>query len=169
MALIRGIKCEHPCPKCEVSKKNLLDFVRSGHPRTKEETSQYLEQAAQLNAKDKEKLLKDHGLRDVPVNDPLNFSCCCADASQNAFSELEFTDAHRALTPDRLHINHGGAFPVHLWVQLKRHLGDLGSQALDKVDKQYVSVRCYVYIYPDIPAKELARYPAGMASIISTG
>lgn len=81
MALIRGIKCNHPCPKCEVSKDDLLDFVGPIHLRTKEETSEYLREAALMNAKEKEELLKDHGLRDVPVSDPCIVSCCCSDVS----------------------------------------------------------------------------------------
>lgn len=53
---------------------------------------------------------------------------------------MKRSDAHRAQTPDRLHTNHGGVFPVHLWGQMKRHLDALGRKAIEQVDAQYVLV-----------------------------
>lgn len=55
---------------------------------------------------------------------------------QNAISEVERSDVHRTLAPDRLHMFHGGVFPHHLWEQLKQHITDLGRDALNKVDAQ---------------------------------
>ncbi|KZP29511.1 hypothetical protein FIBSPDRAFT_727366 [Athelia psychrophila] len=120
MALIRGIKCNFPCPKCEVPRIELLDYTKKYTIRTAKNTSEYLKQASKLKGDAKEEKLKDHGLRNV----------------KNEISKLTNWDALRALAHDRLHIFHGGVFPHHLWVQLKRHLKALGRDALDKVDKQ---------------------------------
>ncbi|KZP33133.1 hypothetical protein FIBSPDRAFT_721651, partial [Athelia psychrophila] len=75
-----------PCPKCEVPRTNLLDYTQKYKIRTAEDTNSYLKQANKLKGDAKEKILKDHGLRNVEV------------------------------THDRLHIFHGGVFPHHLWV-----------------------------------------------------
>ena len=48
------------------------------------------------------------------------------------------SDPHRSLAPDRLHINHGGLFPHHLWKEAKRHIEALGRDAIKQVDDQFV-------------------------------
>lgn len=75
-----------------------------------------------LKGDKKEKILKAHGLHNVPVSDLLIPSSHFANVSQNTISEVHYTDALHTLTPDHLHINHGGVFPHHLWAQMKRHL-----------------------------------------------
>lgn len=69
MALIRGLKCLLPCPKCYVPNKNLIDFTRYDRPHTAAETTSVLNKLPTLrNAEAREDLLKNHGLRNVVVS-----------------------------------------------------------------------------------------------------
>ncbi|KZP28161.1 hypothetical protein FIBSPDRAFT_729690, partial [Athelia psychrophila] len=120
MALIRGLKCNFPCPKCEVPKANLLDYKTKYTARTSKAIRQYLKEANAVRGDAREAILKAHGLRNV----------------QNVFYEVKYTDILRALYPDRLHIDHGGLFPHHLWFDMRLHIQGMGRKALEKVDKQ---------------------------------
>ncbi|KZP13413.1 hypothetical protein FIBSPDRAFT_913092 [Athelia psychrophila] len=117
---IRGLKCNFPCPKCEVPKANLLDYKTKYMARTSKAIHQYLEEANVVRGNAREAILKAHGLRNV----------------QNVFYEVRYTDPLRVLYPDRLHIDHGGLFPHHLWFDMRLHIQGMGRKALEKVDKQ---------------------------------
>jgi hypothetical protein len=68
MALIRGLGCLCPCPKCYIPWDVLSDLTDIHPARTATETARVLERASTLAADDKEELLKQHGLRDTPVS-----------------------------------------------------------------------------------------------------
>lgn len=75
MALIRGIKCKFPCPKCEVPRTHLIDFTQKYKIRTAKDTKKYLKEASKMKGDAKEELLKGHGLRDVEVSNSINHRC----------------------------------------------------------------------------------------------
>lgn len=58
---------------------------------------------------------------------------------QNVFWEVADSDPHRALSVDRLHVNHGGLFARHLWVEFRRIMGEMPRKARGVVEKQCVA------------------------------
>ena len=68
MALICGLGCLCPCPKCYVSWDLLSDLSQEFDLRTAELTQKILREASQLSAGGKEELLKQHGLREVEAS-----------------------------------------------------------------------------------------------------
>ena len=68
MALTRGVGSLFPCPRCVVAKKDLWDPSISSVPRTPVTMRAVITAArAQKLKADKEKKLKDVGLRDIEV------------------------------------------------------------------------------------------------------
>jgi hypothetical protein len=75
MALVRGVGANHPCPRCLIHGNHLGDPLQTAALRTVAQTKAILEEArAERYAKDKEKILKDAGLRNVDVRPRLPIS-----------------------------------------------------------------------------------------------
>jgi hypothetical protein len=72
MALIRGLQSLYPCPICFVPWNEQSDLATTHPVRTGLESKQILEEARDCEtAGEREKLLKDHALRDVEVSRPI--------------------------------------------------------------------------------------------------
>jgi hypothetical protein len=70
MALIRGTKSKRPCPICLIDGNELADITKRSVLRTALDTQQLLQEARQMRrVSDREKLLSEHGIRDVDVSD----------------------------------------------------------------------------------------------------
>lgn len=67
MALTRGVNASYPCPICLVPKEEIPHLSISHQLRTAKNMQAIWNEASELNATDKEKLLKSFGLRDVEV------------------------------------------------------------------------------------------------------
>lgn len=67
MALIRGLRGLHPCPKCLISNTDLSDLSQDCELRTAVAISQLLKDVANMSAADREEKLKAQGLRPVAV------------------------------------------------------------------------------------------------------
>ena len=68
MALIRGVKSLHPCPRCLIHTSQQGDLSRTAALRTTAEMkAKVLEARAKEFAYESEVILKDCGLRDVDV------------------------------------------------------------------------------------------------------
>lgn len=68
MALIRGVKCLFPCPRCMISQEKQGDISVNAPPRTAAGTKATIQEARkQKRVGDKEAILKASGLRDVDV------------------------------------------------------------------------------------------------------
>ena len=68
MALIRGLRCLCPCPKCYVPWDQLMNFSTEYEPRTADTTMYILGQVTEMSTDDGEKLLKEHGLCNAYVS-----------------------------------------------------------------------------------------------------
>ena len=68
MALIRGLGCLCPCPKCYVPWDVLSNLSEVYDSCTAEKTASVLEEASTLPADEKEDLLKEHGLHDAQAS-----------------------------------------------------------------------------------------------------
>jgi len=70
MLLIHGIGAKFPCPICLVPDDMLLEHLADGFTlRTAADTQDILVQASEMPlAKDRHKLIKEHGLRDIEVS-----------------------------------------------------------------------------------------------------
>lgn len=67
MALIRGVNSNFPCPVCLIPGDQLTDLSTNYTLRTTESMKKIYDDAQNLNATQRENLLKAHGLRDVSV------------------------------------------------------------------------------------------------------
>lgn len=68
MALIRGVKCLFPCPRCLIPESEQGDVSASAPLRTTVSTKAVIQRAReQRRAGDREEILKGSGLRDVDV------------------------------------------------------------------------------------------------------
>ena len=67
MALTRGVNASFPCPVCLVPKEEIPNLSVTHHLRTSEEMQAVWNRASELNATEKEELLKSYGLQDVQV------------------------------------------------------------------------------------------------------
>lgn len=67
MALIRGLKGLHACPKCFIPSAVLSDLSQHYPLRTAAGTKELLDEAAELSSERREELMKQNGLRYVPV------------------------------------------------------------------------------------------------------
>ena len=68
MALIHGIGCLYPCPKCYIPWDVLSDLTEIQPACTAKKMARVLKTAPMLMGDDKEELLKQHGLCDTPVS-----------------------------------------------------------------------------------------------------
>jgi hypothetical protein len=70
MALIRGTTSKRPCPICFVGGDELSDITKTWTLRTAIHTQDVLRQAHTIQSiTEREKLLSEHGIRDVDVSD----------------------------------------------------------------------------------------------------
>jgi Plavaka transposase len=67
IALIRGINSKFPCPICLVPGDQLTNLTDKFTLRTTESMKNVYDEAQLLNATEREKLLKEYGLRNVKV------------------------------------------------------------------------------------------------------
>jgi hypothetical protein len=139
MALIRGTTSKRPCPICFVGAEELSDITGTWTLRTAAHTQEILQQVRGIQGvKGREKLLVEHGIRDVDVSS-LFFSCVhalIATPYQNVFWDLHNSDPHRALSFDRLHSNNSGLFGHHLWDQFKALITGFGRTQTAQLDAQ---------------------------------
>ncbi|KAG1888189.1 hypothetical protein F4604DRAFT_1877352 [Suillus subluteus] len=120
MTLIRGTNCNCPCPVCLVPSTKLYDHVTTYPLRTAEEAQAHV----QLYFDDRvagEEALKEHGLRPV----------------KNVFWKVPNSDPHEIISQDSLHLWHMGLFGRHKFDDLKKRVGNLGHEALKKVNDQF--------------------------------
>lgn len=68
MALIRGSTGNYPCPICLVPHNELSDLTKTYRLRTTVEMAEIHTESQKMNATDREKYLKDVGLRDIEVS-----------------------------------------------------------------------------------------------------
>ena len=71
MALTRGVNTSYPCPVCLVPQGEIPNLSVSHPLRTREAMQAIWNQAAGMNATEREELLKSYGLWDIQVI----FSC----------------------------------------------------------------------------------------------
>jgi len=71
---------------------------------------------ATLSATDREKQLKQQGLRDVKVGMEIAKLSASIDLIyKERIFKIAYSDPHPALSFDRLHFNQGGSFNDHIW------------------------------------------------------
>jgi len=87
-----------------------------------------------------EEVLKEHGLRPVKVHvSHIHFLGYVININyQNVFWNVPNSDLHEIISQDSLHLWHMGLFGRHKFDDLKKHVGDLGCEALKKVNDQWV-------------------------------
>ena len=69
MALIRGVKCWFPCPRCLIPEAKQGDSLEDAPPRTAAGTMATIQKAREQElAGDREDILKAAGLRNVDVH-----------------------------------------------------------------------------------------------------
>ncbi|KAG1838070.1 hypothetical protein F4604DRAFT_1998347 [Suillus subluteus] len=120
MALIRGLKGKLPCPICLVPRdEQSANRVFALH----ECNSQHVLRTARAKRteKEREEDLKAHSLRNV----------------ENVFWKIFLADVHRALSVDRLHMNHEGLWEDHLWKDFLFWISNLGREAAVKLDANF--------------------------------
>ncbi|KAG2353581.1 hypothetical protein BDR07DRAFT_1496020 [Suillus spraguei] len=83
--------------------------------------------ATKHTLEEREKTLKEYGLRDV----------------DNSLWLIQRTDVHRALSYDKLHFRDGGLFDDHLWVEFQKYLNDLGRDVVSHIDKRFKEFPCW--------------------------
>ncbi|KAG2135968.1 hypothetical protein DEU56DRAFT_913061 [Suillus clintonianus] len=121
MALIRGVKGKFPCPVCLVPQDEQL-VNRVFALRTSRNSQQVLCTArGRRTAQEKEEDLKAYSLRNV----------------ENVFWKIFLADVHRALSVDRLHMNHEGLWEDHLWKDFLFWISELGQEAATKLDANF--------------------------------
>ncbi|KAG1856191.1 hypothetical protein C8R48DRAFT_749169 [Suillus tomentosus] len=122
MALIRGVKGKFPCPVCLVPQDE-QSVNRVFVLRTSCNSQQVLcTVRGKHTEKEKEEALKAYSVRNV----------------ENIFWKFFLADVHRALSIDRLHMNHEGLWGDHLWEDLLFWISDLGRDTATKLDAKYV-------------------------------
>ncbi|KAJ7713252.1 hypothetical protein B0H16DRAFT_1810756 [Mycena metata] len=119
MALIRGLRGLYPCPICFVKAEQQSDLAVTSDLRTAQHAQAAIEKARTLNAERSEESLKSLGLRNV----------------DNVFWNVAHSDAHRAISFDRLHSHQSGLWGDHLFLVLKFHIERLGARQLAKLDR----------------------------------
>lgn len=67
MALVRGVKANHPCPICLVPKTELSNLSEVFALRTTASMQEVWEAAQGMNATQRDEYLRGYGLRDVEV------------------------------------------------------------------------------------------------------
>jgi len=139
MTLIWGTNCNCPCPVCLVPSTKLYDHIMTYPLRTAEEA----QACVQLYFDDRvagEEALKEHGLRPVKVHvSHIRFLGYVININyQNVFWNVPNSDPHEIISQESLHLWHIGLFGRHKFDDLKKRVGDLGREALKKVDDQWV-------------------------------
>ncbi|KAJ7720432.1 hypothetical protein B0H16DRAFT_1432379 [Mycena metata] len=124
MALIRGLRGLYPCPICFVKAEQQSDLAVTSDLRTAHHAQAAVEKARTLSAERAEQSLKHLGLRNV----------------DNVFWKVAHSDAHRAISFDRLHSHQSGLWGDHLFPVLKFHIERLGARQLAKLDRQIDSM-----------------------------
>ena len=77
MALIHGTTSKRPCPICFVGAEELSDITRTWMLRTAVNTQEILRRAHGIQGvTEREKLLTEHGIRDVDVSSLFFFAVC---------------------------------------------------------------------------------------------
>ncbi|KAG1844860.1 hypothetical protein F4604DRAFT_1884369 [Suillus subluteus] len=120
MALIWGTHGNCPCPVCLVPSTKLCDHATM-YPL---QTAKEVQARVQLYFDDRvagEDALKEHGLRPI----------------KNVVWSVPNSDPHEIISQDSLHLWHMGLFGRHKFEDLKKRVGDLGREALKKVDDQF--------------------------------
>ncbi|KAJ7088189.1 hypothetical protein C8R44DRAFT_836122 [Mycena epipterygia] len=121
MTLIRGLQALYPCPICFVPWNEQSDLSTEHPLRTGAESQHILRDArAKRTVAEREKILQDHGLRNV----------------DNVFWKMNGSDPHEAISYDPLHADDGGFWGDHLFGQLKARVEELGRPAIVKIDAQ---------------------------------
>lgn len=139
MALIRGFGSYAPCPVCLIPGDQLANLSINFPLRTKESMIKYYQDAQDpdLNASEREQILKGIGLRDVEVHRLVKFEIwLLIFLYKNAFWDLSYFDPYQALSWDRLHAYHGGLFSDHIWSEFKRVVDELGKKQAKQIDRQ---------------------------------
>ncbi|KAF8887634.1 hypothetical protein CPB84DRAFT_1749688 [Gymnopilus junonius] len=120
MTLICGLGSNGPCPVCLVPPDELADLSKTFNLQTKENMMKIYKQAQELNATDKEELLKIYGLRDV----------------ENVFWDFKYCDPYQATSWDGLHAHDSGLFGAHILPELKCLVDVLGKEYVKLLDTQ---------------------------------
>ncbi|KAF8899527.1 hypothetical protein CPB84DRAFT_1815674 [Gymnopilus junonius] len=120
MTLIHGLGSNGPCPVCLVPPDELADLSKTFNLRTKENMMKIYKQAQELNATDKEELLKIYGLRDV----------------ENVFWDFKYCDPYQATSWDGLHAHDSSLFGAHILPELKCLVDVLGKEYAKLLDTQ---------------------------------
>ncbi|KAJ7687097.1 hypothetical protein B0H17DRAFT_1302090 [Mycena rosella] len=122
MALIRGLMGLYPCPICFVPWNEQSDLTTENPLRTGTESQEILKNArAQRLLREREEILKDHGLRDI----------------DNVFWNAKGSDPHEAISYDPLHADDSGFWNDHLFKEIKERATELGRAEIAKIDAQY--------------------------------
>ncbi|KAI5982863.1 hypothetical protein EDD15DRAFT_2179828, partial [Pisolithus albus] len=116
MSLIRGLNSGCPCPICLVPSNELRDHSKT-HPRRRSEEAIARFELYKRSRRIGEELIWR------PV--------------ENAFWHVNHSCPHAALCFDPLHINDGGLFCNHLFVEFKKILASIGRHAEKTVDTQH--------------------------------
>ena len=137
MTLIRGLRSYAPCPVCLVPGNKLADLSETFELRTKGKMREIFEQARELNAMDKDELLKEYGLRDIEVRDwTLWIDSKLIFILKNVFWDMNLCDPYQAQSWDGLHAHDSGLFADHIWSEFKRIVGILGKAVAKQIDNQ---------------------------------
>ncbi|KAH6873590.1 hypothetical protein BKA70DRAFT_1379131 [Coprinopsis sp. MPI-PUGE-AT-0042] len=107
-----------PCPVCLVPGNDLSDLSKTHPLCTTDAMKEVLASTANMNATQKEEILKNVGLQDIP----------------NLFWDFSYWDLYRALAWDRLHAFHIGLFRDHLLKEFLRILRDVLKGQIDQVN-----------------------------------
>ncbi|KAG2110154.1 hypothetical protein BD769DRAFT_1630365 [Suillus cothurnatus] len=122
MSLTRGVRSLWPCPICLVPRDALSDVSTRYPLRTSKDLQAIINLARTKHTlEEREKTLKEYGLRDV----------------DNSLWLIQHPDVHRALSYDKLHFRDGGLFDDHLWVEFQKYLNDLGRDVVSHIDKRF--------------------------------
>ncbi|KAJ6472802.1 hypothetical protein DFH09DRAFT_1110153 [Mycena vulgaris] len=89
--------------------------------RTSQQSQDIVNQARELNAEERETLLKDHGLRNV----------------DNVFWNVAYSDPHYASSFEHLHGYASGLWGKHLFDQVKKHVERHPGRVASKIDRQF--------------------------------
>ncbi|KAF8147227.1 hypothetical protein K438DRAFT_1626454 [Mycena galopus ATCC 62051] len=107
---IRNSRSNHPCPQCLVHHEDLHKLFKRSDRRTSHSMQCIITQAANLNATEREELLKSHGLH--------NF--------KHFLWNFDHFDPYAAASYDLLHYFDGGKWGRHVWVSIKEYLQSNG-------------------------------------------
>ncbi|KAG1829882.1 hypothetical protein EV424DRAFT_1585853 [Suillus variegatus] len=149
MSLTRGIMSLWPCPICLVPRDDLWDTSKSYRQRTSKESQAVINAVrAKETFEEREELLKEQALHLI----------------ENAFWAVAFTCVHRALSHDHCHVNHGGLWSCHLWVELQKYVVTLGRAQVSQVDNWFILFD----LFEDFPCWRNLRHPNQVIGVTFT-